>query len=93
MKIQADTQHPAQVQQAISKGDSQAAAGKERTGKPQQKTDLVQLSSGVESQRTGELEELQTRRVEEIKAKVAAGTYRVDSRLVAEKMLSADSGL
>ena len=93
MKIQPETQQAALAQQARNKDDSQAVAGRDKAAKPLQKRDIVQLSSAVELEGTGEMERAQAERVESIRSQVAAGTYRIDGRLVAEKMLSSASGI
>ena len=93
MKIQAETQQAALARQAGNEGDSQAVAGRDKAAKPLQKRDVVELSSALELEGSGEMERLQAERVESIKSQVAAGTYRVDGRLVAEKMLSGALGI
>lgn len=65
-----------------------AAAPKKRaTG------DVVELSAAVAGESTVRQEELKARRVAALKEQIEAGTYRADSRQVAEKMLSSSSGI
>jgi negative regulator of flagellin synthesis FlgM len=61
----------------------------EAAGKKQRRTDQVDISGYVQSAPVqSEREAIRSSRVEELKAQIAAGTYEVSSRAVAEKMLS-----
>lgn len=55
--------------------------------------DLVELSSSLDGISTGKLDGGQARRVAALKKRVQEGAYRVDSTLVARKMLSSGSGI
>ena len=55
--------------------------------------DVVELSSSLGSISTQELDREQARRVAALKAQLETGSYRVDTRLVAQKMLSEGAGL
>ncbi|QWV92173.1 flagellar biosynthesis anti-sigma factor FlgM [Geomonas oryzisoli] len=61
--------------------------------RPEHQQDLVELSSSLSQISTKELDQQQARRVAAIKAQLQSGEYRVDSRQVAEKMLSTGSGV
>lgn len=63
-----------------------AAAPKKRAARTVR--DQVELSAAISGQSAARQEELQAKRIAAIKEKIEAGTYRVDSRQVAEKMLS-----
>ncbi|QXE91201.1 flagellar biosynthesis anti-sigma factor FlgM [Geomonas subterranea] len=62
-------------------------------GRPERQEDVVELSSSLSRISTRELDQEQARRVAAIRARIQSGEYRVDSRQVAEKMLSAGSGV
>jgi negative regulator of flagellin synthesis FlgM len=96
MKILSDTQQPAVASQtAESKTEKiesevrqqKLAAKQAKTAKPSRTADKVDLSASVTAG-SQTLQDLQTKRVESIKARIEAGTYEVSSRDVAEKMLS-----
>ncbi|TGU70775.1 flagellar biosynthesis anti-sigma factor FlgM [Geomonas terrae] len=55
--------------------------------------DVVELSSSLAGISTQELDRDQARRVAAIKAQLDAGSYRVDTRMVAQKMLTDGAGL
>lgn len=55
--------------------------------------DVVELSSSVDQSSTRKLEQQQAERVAAIKARLQEGSYRVDSTLVARKMLLPGSGI
>lgn len=61
--------------------------------KPARQQDVVELTSSMGNISTQELDREQARRVAAIKAQLDAGSYRVDTRLVAQKMLSEGTGL
>ncbi|QWV96189.1 flagellar biosynthesis anti-sigma factor FlgM [Geomonas nitrogeniifigens] len=61
--------------------------------RPERQQDLVELSTSLSEISTKELDQQQARRVAAIKAQIQSGEYRVDSRQVAEKMLSAETGV
>jgi len=94
MKITPETIQPRPVQQVESRTDSQhGIAQNNSAAKNPKKGDVVELSAALDQELTGRQEELQAERIEAIKAEVAAGTYQVSSRAVAEKMLSGSSGI
>jgi anti-sigma28 factor (negative regulator of flagellin synthesis) len=64
------------------------ASRKKAADKPTAKGDTLELSSLPDAQ----LEAGQAQRVQAIKERVKSGTYKVDARAVAEKMISGKSG-
>jgi negative regulator of flagellin synthesis FlgM len=75
----------------VEEKEAKSTAAKGSAAAQRQGVDLVEISSALEQQDTVQLEQLQEQRIASIRAQVQAGTYRVDSRLVAQKMLSGDS--
>jgi flagellar biosynthesis anti-sigma factor FlgM len=93
MKIATDSQQPAVAQQAVQKkaAKPEAAGVREKTGaKRPRKGDTVQLSGSIDAEIKAR-QAAQARRVESIKALVQDGKYQVESRKVAEKMVSRSS--
>ena len=62
-------------------------ASKQAAGKPRPAVDQVEFSDSLNASLKSQ-QDLQSKRVEDIKARIQAGTYQVSSRDVAEKMLS-----
>ncbi|GAW65662.1 flgM protein [Geoanaerobacter pelophilus] len=77
--------------QQVQEKEAKSAAAKGSTAVQRQGVDLVEISSALEQQNTVQLEQLQEQRIASIKSQLQAGSYQVDSRLVAQKMLSGDS--
>lgn len=92
MKV-SDIAHPVPLQQVEEKGSKSPAAKEGTAAAPRKGGDLVELSTALDQQSTVQQEQLQAQRVASIKSQVNAGTYQVDARLVARKMLSGDSGI
>lgn len=91
MKI-TEISQPKHLQQVDGNADGKTAAQK-KTASQRKGGDVVELSAALDEQLTVRQEEMQARRVASIKARVQAGTYEVGSGLVAEKMLSTNSGI
>lgn len=91
MKV-SDVSNASPLRQVEEKGSKKPAA-KEGTAAARKGGDLVELSTALDQQSTVQQEQLQAQRVASIKSQVKAGTYEVDARLVARKMLSGDSGI
>lgn len=80
--------------QQVEEKEAKPSAPKESTDAARgQGGDQVELSTALEQQSTVQLEQLQAQRIASIKSQLQAGSYRVDSRLVAQKMLSGNSGV
>ncbi|BCG48002.1 putative anti-sigma-28 factor, FlgM [Citrifermentans bremense] len=77
--------------QQVQEKEAKSAAAKGSTAVHRQGVDVVEISSALEQQNTVQLEQLQEQRIASIKSQLQAGSYQVDSRLVAQKMLSGDS--
>lgn len=77
--------------QQVEEKEAKSTAAKGSAFAQRQGVDLVEISSALEQQNTLQLEQQQAQRIASIRAEVQAGSYRVDSRLVAQKMLSGDS--
>lgn len=93
MKI-ADLTYPKPIQQPENRPESTAGVrGKAGSAQPLSRGDIVQLSTTLDGASTRQQEEAQADRVASIKAQIREGSYRVASRLVAEKMLSAAAGI
>jgi len=92
MKIRTDTQQPTVAQEKVSRGeDAQTGAVQQKkSAKAQPKGDTVKLSSSLDSELQSREAE-QAQRVDTIKGLVKSGKYQVNSRDVAEKMLSGKS--
>ncbi|MBJ6749390.1 flagellar biosynthesis anti-sigma factor FlgM [Geomonas anaerohicana] len=73
--------------------DAPRTRAQQPEGRPERQEDLVELSTSLSQISTDELDRQQARRVADIKARIQSGTYRVDSRQVAEKMLANASGI
>jgi negative regulator of flagellin synthesis FlgM len=92
MKV-SDISHPAQLQQVEEK-ESKSPAAKERTAASSRKGgDVIELSTALDQQSTVQQGQLRAQQIASIKSQVKAGTYQVDAWLVAQKMLSGDSGI
>lgn len=92
MKIGNDALPPLATQINESKTDaaaekSQAQAAPQKALQKPRSADKVDLSPAL-TQGNLTHQELQAKKVESIKARIEAGTYQVDSRKVAEKMLA-----
>jgi flagellar biosynthesis anti-sigma factor FlgM len=89
MKIATQTPQTAPTQQAEKnpQGQEAGAARKKASAKASVKGDTVQLSSSPDAPPEAE-QAKQAERVQAIKEMVKAGTYKVDARAVAEKMVS-----
>lgn len=77
--------------QQVEEKEAKSTATKGSAAAQRQGVDLVEISSALEQQNTVQLDKQQAQRIASIRAQVQAGNYRVDSRLVAQKMLSGDS--
>jgi flagellar biosynthesis anti-sigma factor FlgM len=92
MKILPGTPQSTPTTETVESATEQlsSAAKRKDAAKAPRKGDRVDfsasLAAGLKAQQDG-----QARRVEEIKARIDAGTYRVSSREVAEKMLKSGS--
>ncbi|GFO54978.1 hypothetical protein GMSM_19850 [Geomonas sp. Red276] len=85
MKITNDAPHTAPIQQVNQPAPTATARKKSDTGKPA--GDTVEISGQVDAEVQARQAE-QAQRVAAIKEQVKAGSYKVDSRKVAEKMLA-----
>lgn len=90
MKI-SEIQQPLPARQVD--GETESKQSRRAQKESRQTADLVELSSSLRQDSTRQLEEQQAQRVATLKARLQEGTYRVDSTLVARKMLSAASGI
>src|SRR5689334_204668 len=93
MKIEDSNQKMAMMQQMNARAEKPEAAAaqaqSDSVGKPQQGADKVELSGMTPmSAEMASQQAMRAQRVADIKAQVQAGTYQVDGRAVAEKMLS-----
>jgi flagellar biosynthesis anti-sigma factor FlgM len=93
MKIANTTQQPVTSQEIDKVGQKTAAGGlnKKAAAKGPRQGDTVELSSALDAELRAQ-ESQRAQRVETIKSLVRAGKYKVDSREVAEKMLSDKAG-
>lgn len=92
MKI-SETAQIKHLQQVDGNAEGKAATAPSKTAPRPEGGDVVRLSGALDQQLTVQQEEMQAKRVASLKERVQSGTYQVGSRLVAEKMLSADSGI
>lgn len=69
------------------------ATGQASHGARQMQEDLVDLSSSVDGSSTAKLEKTQAQRVAALKIRVQEGSYQVDAKQLARKMLSSGSGI
>ncbi|UFS68990.1 flagellar biosynthesis anti-sigma factor FlgM [Geomonas sp. RF6] len=94
MKIEDSNQKMAVMHQMNNRAERPDATGAQAQSdlvvKPQPAGDKVELSGMVPSMSAEMVNQqaMRAQRVQEIKAQVQAGTYQVDSRAVAEKMLA-----
>ena len=92
MKI-TDITQPKPLQLVDDTAEGKAGMAKKAAAASRQKGDVVELSAPLDRQGTVQLEKAQAQRVASIKSRLQAGTYQVDARAVAEKMLAAHSGI
>ena len=92
MKI-TDITQPKPLQHVDDTAEGKAGMAKKAAAASRQKGDVVELSAPLDRQGTVQLEKAQAQRVASIKSRLQAGTYQVDARAVAEKMLAAHSGI
>ena len=92
MKI-SDITQPKPLQHVDDTAEGKAGMAKKAAAASRQKGDVVELSAPLDRQGTVQLEKAQAQRVASIKSRLQAGTYQVDARAVAEKMLAAHSGI
>lgn len=93
MKIQTESQQPPAASQAVEKhaGQREAPAQEKSAAATPKRQDTVELSAALDAELKRQEAE-QAEKVAAIRARIAAGEYRVDSRAVAEKMLPERSG-
>ena len=92
MKI-SDITQPKPLQHVDDTAEGKAGMAKKAAAASRQKGDVVELSAPLDRQGTVQLEKDQAQRVASIKSRLQAGTYQVDARAVAEKMLAARSDI
>lgn len=91
MKIEADASQA--VQHVENKTEANPPVAPEKRAAQQETGDVVELSVPLDHAAVERQEQIQAQRVAALKKQIQDGTYAVDSREVAEKILSRDSGI